>query len=169
MDTSRTIGTIHDDAVAIAIREQVLDQILEYSAGEPLAEIGGFLIGAVRGSGQVVVVESFLPAEHTRSRAGSVTFTHETWATLTRQSAERFPGKRVVGWHHTHPGLGVFLSAYDLFIHRNFFREPWQIAMVVDPRAQELGFFHWRGGDVHDCGFLCLTESPSFTSESVSP
>jgi proteasome lid subunit RPN8/RPN11 len=64
----------------------------------------------------------------------------------------------VVGWHHTHPGFGVFLSGYDLFIHQHFFREPWQIALVIDPQRQELGFFQWRGDRVSDCGFVCVCD-----------
>ena len=81
-------------------------------------------------------------------------FTHATWAAMTRRAEEDYPGELVVGWQHTHPGLGVFLSAYDLFIHRHFFSQPWQIALVVDPRARQCGFFQWLGGKVVDCGFV---------------
>ena len=64
----------------------------------------------------------------------------------------------LLGWQHTHPGLGVFLSEQDLFIHRNFFAEAWQIALVVDPRRQDFAFFHWRQGQVRDCGFVCVAD-----------
>jgi hypothetical protein len=30
--------------------------------------------------------------------------------------------------------------------------------LVVDPRQQEFGFFHWRRGEILDCGFLCVSE-----------
>ena len=34
----------------------------------------------------------------------------------------------------------------DNFIQDNFFNEPWQIATVYDPHADEEGTFFWRGG-----------------------
>ena len=77
---------------------------------------------------------------------------------MTRDICEQFPDELIVGWHHTHPNLRVFLSGYDLFIHRHFFPEPWQIAMVVDPVLQEFGFYQWLHDDVVDCGFVCLRD-----------
>ena len=64
---------------------------------------------------------------------------HETLET-------KYPGKKIVGWYHTHPGFGIFLSGMDLFIQNNFFNQPWQIATVYDPKAEEEGTFIWRGG-----------------------
>jgi len=149
------IGTIHGDAPPILIHEAVLEEILDYSEAQPRVESGGFLIGGGPvGSREYVEIRHFLPATDTRSRAASLTFTHETWAQLTREVERRFSGEVVVGWHHTHPNFGVFLSPYDLFIHRHFFREPWQVALVVDPQRRELGFFQWRRGQVVDCGFV---------------
>jgi hypothetical protein len=34
----------------------------------------------------------------------------------------------------------------DLFIQENFFPEPWQVALVYDPKAGEEGLFLWKGG-----------------------
>ncbi|MBI4778022.1 hypothetical protein HY792_03780, partial [Candidatus Desantisbacteria bacterium] len=57
------------------------------------------------------------------------------------QMGERFNGKYVVGWYHTHPGLGLFMSHYDSFIHNNFFSLSCQIALVVDPATENHMFF----------------------------
>ena len=80
---------------------------------------------------------------------------------MTRQVEQRFPGAQVVGWHHTHPGLGLFLSEYDQFIHRNFFAGPWQVAMVVRPRQREFVFYQWRNEQLVDCGFVCIADNSS--------
>jgi proteasome lid subunit RPN8/RPN11 len=48
-----------------------------------------------------------------------------------------------VGWYHTHPGFGIFLSNMDLFIHRNFFPQKWHIALVLDPVNKKSGYFCW--------------------------
>jgi proteasome lid subunit RPN8/RPN11 len=155
----KAIGTIFDDALPIYVHETVLEQILDYSEQDLSRELGGFLIGGVHEDRrQYVEVRHFLPAVDARSRAASLTFTHETWATMTREVDSRFPDEMVVGWHHTHPGFGIFLSAYDMFIHRNFFSGAWQVALVVDPKRQEFGFFQWRGEEVVDCGFVCVED-----------
>ena len=153
---ARAIGTIYSDGPTIVIQEPVLEEILEFAEHGRSCEVGGFLLGEVYGDAHsFVVIRQFHPAQKALSTGASLTFTHETWADLHRRICQRHPGEVILGWQHTHPGLGVFLSGYDLFIQRNFFREPWQVALVVDPRRQELGFFHWREGEVKDCGFVC--------------
>ena len=161
LQQARAIGTVYREAAIVVIHEPVLEQILDFSAGELQREVGGFLLGGVYGetaggSGQYVVVRHFHPAFEAESGSASLKFTHESWSILHREIQQRFPDESILGWQHTHPGFGIFLSAYDLFIHRNFFSQPWQIALVVDPQRQELGFFHWRRGEVQDCGFLNL-------------
>jgi proteasome lid subunit RPN8/RPN11 len=156
---AKRMGAIHSDAFTVAVYESVLEALLDYSEQDLQRECGGFLIGGLTWEPRrVVAVRHFLPAVEARSRSASLTFTHATWSAMTRTVSERFPDESVVGWHHTHPGLGVFLSGYDLFIHRHFFKEAWQIAVVVDPRQRELGFFQWRGARVVDCGFLCVED-----------
>lgn len=48
---------------------------------------------------------------------------------------------RVVGWWHSHPGLGCFLSVTDLHTQKYFFPEGYQVALVVDPIKNEFQFF----------------------------
>jgi proteasome lid subunit RPN8/RPN11 len=156
---ARQVGTLYRDGPVVVIPEAVLEAIIDYSESDLARERGGFLLGEVLSDQpQFVVVRHFHPALEALGNLGSLTFTHETWATLTRQINANFPNESVVGWQHTHPGMGVFLSGHDLFIQKNFFAQPWQIALVVDPRQHEFGFFHWRGGEVKDCGFVCVDD-----------
>jgi proteasome lid subunit RPN8/RPN11 len=54
-----------------------------------------------------------------------------------------------LGWYHSHPGLGVFLSGTDIFSHSSFFAsEPWYIAVVIDPVSREFGAFSWDHGEI---------------------
>ncbi len=152
----KRIGEIRDGDFPILLHEAVLEEILQYSEQDTDRELGGFLTGHVhRDQPRHVEVKHFLPAVDAQSKAASLTFTHETWAAMTRDVGKSHPDDVIVGWQHTHPGFGIFLSGYDLFIHRHFFNKPWQIAMVVDPREGEFGFFQWRGNQVIDCGFVC--------------
>ena len=54
---------------------------------------------------------------------------------------EYFANARIVGWYHTHPDFGIFLSDYDVFIHQHFFSGPGQIALVIDPVRKLEGVF----------------------------
>ena len=54
----------------------------------------------------------------------------------------------MLGWYHSHPGFGVFLSEHDLFIQQNFFSNPQQVAWVFDPHTDEEGCFGWIGGNI---------------------
>jgi proteasome lid subunit RPN8/RPN11 len=156
---ARQVGTLYREAAIVVICEGTLEAILEYSEQDQTRERGGFLLGSVYGEApQYVVVRHFRPALEAQGSQASLTFTHDTWATLTREIATTFPSESLVGWQHTHPGLGVFLSGYDRFIQKHFFAHSWQIALVVDPRRQEFGFYHWRQGEVRDCGFVCVNE-----------
>ena len=156
---ARPLGTIPVNTTPIFVAERVLDDVLEFSSQQLTRETGGFLLGGVYEHRSIFVeIDRFVPATRTDSAFASLTFTHETWAKLTQQIAAEFTGKSVIGWHHTHPGFGIFLSQHDLFIHRNFFSQPWQVAMVVDPQQQEFGFFCWDGDEVVNCGFVLVPE-----------
>jgi proteasome lid subunit RPN8/RPN11 len=156
---ARQLGKLYRDTTVVVIHEAVLDAILDFSEQDITRERGGFLLGQVLGERpQYAVIRHFHPALQAQGNTASLTFTHESWAALTRDIEAHFPTESLLGWQHTHPGLGVFLSGYDVFIHKNFFSQPWQLALVVDPRQQEFGFFHWRGGEVRDCGFICVED-----------
>jgi len=120
--------------------------IEEHALEDTSIELGGILLGGqyVDDQGQpFVVVRDSLRAEHYEATKGSFKFTHETWEAIGRQK-EKFPeGTEIVGWYHTHPDWGVFLSGMDMFICNGFFNRPLDVALVVDPVRQDRGWFHW--------------------------
>ena len=108
-------------------------------------EVGGVLVGQwctdEQSGEQYIVVKHVLPARHTRQGSVYLTFTQDTIIDLHEQIEKRFEGEKIVGWFHTHPRMGIFLSHYDTFMHHNFFPEPWQVALVVEPFSSVAGFF----------------------------
>lgn len=108
-------------------------------------EVGGVLIGQwcmdEPAGEEFIVVKHALPARHVRQGSVYLTFTQDTLVDLHDQIDKRFEGDRIVGWFHTHPRMGIFLSHYDTFLHHNFFPEPWQVALVVEPFTSVAGFF----------------------------
>lgn len=106
------------------------------------AEVGGMLFGEIV-DGKTIIAGS-VAAVTAEAQQISLTFTHDVWQDILKVGEERYPGKTIVGWYHTHPSFGLFLSEYDQFIQNNFFANPGQLALVIDPIAGNMGWFEIR-------------------------
>jgi proteasome lid subunit RPN8/RPN11 len=134
--------------VQVIIRRSVLNEIHEHGQSDTDVEVCGVLVGdGYRDErGPFLYVEIIVQGEHSDSKAAQVTFTAETWNHIQTTLDQDYPEKRIVGWYHTHPGFGIFLSEMDMFIHENFFGGDEQLALVYDPIGGDLGLFVWREG-----------------------
>lgn len=124
-----------------------MHEIEAHAASDTKVELGGVLLGGQYVDEQglpFVLVEDALRAERYEATKGSFKFTHETWEAISRRRDEYPEGVAMVGWYHTHPDWGVFLSGMDLFICRNFFARQLDLALVIDPCRDERGWFCWR-------------------------
>ena len=105
-------------------------------------EVCGVLVGSLCwDKGPYLKIDGRIEGRYAGHQSGSVTFTSDTWTYINEVLEKDYQGKRIVGWYHTHPGFGIFLSGMDTFIHDNFFDLPWQPAYVYDPHADSEGFF----------------------------
>ena len=123
---------------------------MAFASDNRSSECGGVLIGEVFQDdlGMYITIDAMIEAKNAASSHTSLTFTHETWDYIYRIKDENYPTQRIIGWFHTHPGFGVFLSKHDLFIHESFFNQEWQVALVVDPVRYQAGFFAWYDNEV---------------------
>ena len=127
----------------VTIEGEVLRQIRQHARSNSKTEVCGVLIGAENGSGLSITARI---AGLNAAQAGTyVTFTQDTWEHIYKIKDRDYPDERIVGWYHSHPGFGVFLSDHDTFIHKNFFSAPLQVAWVYDPHSDEEGCFGWSG------------------------
>ena len=137
-------------AVDILLDEAPLRAMQAHALSSLDREVAGVMVGRQpekQPDGRYVVhVIDSIVAKHTVMQGASVTYTPESWRYMTDTLWERYPDESavIVGWYHTHPGFGIFLSGMDLFIHQNFFTQIWHIAYVLDPRARTSGFFSWN-------------------------
>lgn len=131
--------------VSVFVTPKAFVRFCAHAGTDLECEVGGGLVGKwrldVRCGRQFVVVENVLPARFTRRGSVFLTFTQDTLVAMNEELEERYPGKQLVGWYHTHPRMGLFLSHYDVWLHKNFFPEPWQIALVIEPHTSIGGFF----------------------------
>jgi proteasome lid subunit RPN8/RPN11 len=125
----------------LTIWDGLLAELQNYARSDTQRELGAVLIGSRTPYG--VDIHYWIKAPYTTATRGTLTFTHKTWEHI-HQVKDRDHGREtIVGWFHTHPGFGTFISKEDLFIHANYFEAPFQIACVCDPVADKTAFFHW--------------------------
>jgi proteasome lid subunit RPN8/RPN11 len=136
-------------AVDILINEPAFRDAQAHAISSPDREVAGILIGPPPekqpDNRYLVHISDIIIAKYTKMHGASVTYTPESWRYLTDRLLELYPDESavIVGWYHTHPGFGIFLSSMDQFIHRHFFTQIWHVALVLDPLAQRSGFFCW--------------------------
>ena len=136
------------DGFQVVIQKDVQQAIHAHGKSILDMEICGLLVGGVfhDDRGPWLHITGSIEGRHATHHAAQVTFTAATWDYAHEVLERDFPGQRIVGWYHTHPDFGVFLSGMDLFIQENFFNLQWQVALVYDPVQGDEGFFVWKGG-----------------------
>lgn len=125
-------GAGPSERVPIIVKQSVLNAVYEHGHSRTDVEVCGVLVGGVyRGQhGPYVYIEAMIQGVSAGSAIAQVTFTSATWDYIQDTLDKLYPTLRIIGWYHTHPGFGIFLSDMDLFIHNNFFNAPEQLAFV---------------------------------------
>jgi proteasome lid subunit RPN8/RPN11 len=135
------------------VRRAAYEQIQAHLRSDLRIELGGLLVGEAFFDADrdvhCVLVEDALPAYEGEGTALTFAYTEATWQALSPQMQALPAAWTLLGSYHSHPGMGVFLSSTDLETQRGVFFHDWQIALVIDPIAQEVGFFF--GAEGHRC------------------
>ena len=145
-----TFGEIENDDVKVYIKQDVYKALEKLAASDTTKELGSIILGEYcQEHGKThVIISQYIEAKYTDASASTLTFTHETWDYVHAEHEKRYPDKKIIGWQHTHPNYGIFLSNYDMFIQENFFNLPFQVAYVIDPIQNLRGFFQWKNGRI---------------------
>lgn len=98
-------------------------------------EVMGLLTGRPHPSGSMIVLDSFsLPVEGTETRVNPQEEAYEYITVYLEYLTKVGLLENAVGWYHSHPGYGCWLSGIDVTtqVTSQKFQDPW-IAIVVDP------------------------------------
>lgn len=145
----------------VAILQSTYLAIFEHLKSDTSREQGGLLLGYELRSTDgpdVVVVTGALKAKHSTGTPLRLEMPAETWQAFDEATEQLrglgFAVKRV-GWYHSHPSLGIFLSKWDIDVCSNFPKAT-HIALVIDPVGNKGGFFvhgtgQYRPHDPHGC------------------
>ncbi len=143
-------------APRVFIDSDVLRQIRQHARSCPKSEVCGILIGTEKD--RQVAVQACIAGLNATQGGAHVTFTQDTWEHIYQIKDAKYPVHRMVGWYHSHPGFGVFLSEHDSFIHQNFFSAALQIAWVYDPDSDEEGCYGWVGKRLERLSEISITD-----------
>ncbi len=126
-----------------------LDKFLVSQNLKPLAEsddmipeIGGILMGrpnlVTKNGKYQIIIEEFVPINPEFHNVYKLEFSTQSLVKDLGDIQDLYPAYTAVGWFHTHPGHGLFLSKPDLIIQDQFFSEPYQFAMEIDSLTEKL-------------------------------
>lgn len=111
----------------------LLKMVIHARSGGKL-EIMGMLIGKVDGNVMVVMDSYALPVEGTETRVNAQAQAYEYMANYMERAKQVGRLENAIGWYHSHPGYGCWLSGIDVstqMLNQNF-QEPF-VAIVIDP------------------------------------
>ncbi|GLR16677.1 MPN domain-containing protein [Portibacter lacus] len=121
------------------LKEENLDKVVTEMEGA-IPEVGGFLMGyhQLNESGHIrVTMDEFVPFVPEYHDVFKIEIGTATLVQELGDAQDTHPDKDVIGWFHTHPGHGLFLSNSDLSVQRHFPLK-YQIAMEIDSLTETL-------------------------------
>lgn len=98
-------------------------------------EVMGLMQGKVTNDGEILVMDSFaLPVEGTETRVNAGAEAYEYMIQYGESAKKVSRPENVVGWYHSHPGYGCWLSGIDVGTQRQNqrYQDPF-LAVVIDP------------------------------------
>lgn len=126
--------------VKVLIPERLHADLLASRPFSSELEEGGFLAGRVYRDREhegtyILELTAALEAEHTGASLLQFTYTGDSFTALRRALRENRPGDLLLGWFHTHlfpASEAMGLSSIDLELHFTTFRQPWQLAGLIN-------------------------------------
>jgi proteasome lid subunit RPN8/RPN11 len=118
------------------IRMAVVDAFRSLPGGG--VEIGGVLLGKFEN--QRLTITQHLPLESEHAFGSTFTLSPKDQTSLEEllgAAGRNFSDLQPVGWYHSHTRSEIALSEADVEIHKRYFREAWQVAVVLRPSDYE--------------------------------
>lgn len=121
---------------------------------EPRTEIMGLLLGTVYRDRErdYVLVRDVVTTDLDASLV-SVRFDRQGFEKLFESLDDTGFDYVIVGWYHSHPGHGCFLSQTDVDTQVSMFKRPFHSALVIDPVNREIETFKVEQGRAHHRAF----------------
>ncbi len=119
----------------VRISAIALIKMVTHASSGGAIEVMGLMQGKVTKDGDMIVMDCFaLPVEGTETRVNAQDDANEYAVTYGTQSKEVGRPDNIIGWYHSHPGYGCWLSGIDVGteMQNQQFQDPF-LAIVIDP------------------------------------
>jgi proteasome lid subunit RPN8/RPN11 len=142
----RAQGLVPGNGPIVALAASALATAWDHVRDSPL-ERGGLLIGepfvnaGADTSPALVFVRAAVAGLDDEATSTSLRLHTGVWD-AARVALQ--PGECVVGWFHSHPGIGAFFSDTDRRTQAGFFHHPFSLGWVIDPQRREQAWFVGR-------------------------
>ncbi|GAA0164139.1 translation initiation factor [Lithospermum erythrorhizon] len=118
----------------VRISALALLKMVVHSRSGGTIEVMGLMQGKIDGE-SIIVMDAFaLPVEGTETRVNAQADAYEYMVDYSTTNKQAGRLENVVGWYHSHPGYGCWLSGIDVSTQmlNQTFQEPF-LAVVIDP------------------------------------
>lgn len=136
--------------IAEEVLQGIFDHALQYGDKEAIGKLVGRPYTHVQG--RYIDVWDYVPVASI-STPVSVRYSPEAAEHLGEDLLTYHDTDLVVGWYHSHPGLGCFLSSRDVETQQRNYPEWYHCALVVDPYGNECKFFKIDEGHVIEVAY----------------
>lgn len=145
---NKPMSKTNDFTFPVYIYNNTLEQIIKLCR-DSSKEIFGYLIGNIlkwKNDLYIIIEEQLFIDDGVYSQQFSTSQIEGTAGEYEKEfqklkNLKKNDNLRIVGWWHSHPNFGCFLSSTDLHIQEYFFPESYQVALVVDPVNDQFKFF----------------------------
>ena len=121
----------------IFFQQEAVIALQEHIKSSPTQAIFGFLIGDLYRDPDAGVLYTIIDKTLKLSQPIYGDKTEVVVSRLWDRMQEQLSKASAVllGWYHSHPGQGGFLTPHDVETHEKFFTEPWHVAVLVAAEA----------------------------------
>lgn len=140
----------------------LLKMVMHARSGGNL-EVMGLILGKVDGNTMIVMDSFALPVEGTETRVNAQAQAYEYMAAYIESAKTVGRLENAIGWYHSHPGYGCWLSGIDVGTQMvsQQFQEPF-VAIVIDPtRTISAGRVNLGAFRTYPKGYKPPDEGPS--------
>ncbi|WXG45433.1 MAG: Mov34/MPN/PAD-1 family protein [Candidatus Atabeyarchaeum deiterrae] len=119
----------------VKLKKKVVNEIRKHAESSLSSEVAGLLLGSIHKDS--LLVSDVVTGEQVSSRT-HVSLQDKFLVRVAFEYGRRGKKKSVVGWYHSHPELGCFVSQIDFETQKRFQALfPDAVGLIVDPSLPE--------------------------------
>ncbi|MFA5312519.1 MAG: Mov34/MPN/PAD-1 family protein [Methanomassiliicoccales archaeon] len=152
----RLFAQTEEDGFELYVSRTAEERIRNHalSKKDEMTEVMGFLLGSVyEDGGRTYALVRDVATTDLDATSVSVKFDREGFERLFESMDDSCFNYVIVGWYHSHPGHGCFLSQTDVDTQAKMFSGPYHSALVIDPVNIEIAAFRLKEGAVEERPF----------------